>query len=122
MTDHRALDTLALRIMDATVTDEDERKLGVDGITKVVQGRIVRLLRSALTPTWTDTPEPLPEGATWGVYAFRYKEFPANMNTNIWSREDVQDMRGMTFMEYMGPLALLNKDRNPVAIVNGEVI
>lgn len=68
MTDYKALDTLALRIMDATVTDEDERKLGIDGITKVVQGRIVRLLRSALTPEWKAIPDALPEGAVMGLW------------------------------------------------------
>ena len=28
------------------------------------------VLRSALLPTWTATPEPLPEGAAYGVYQY----------------------------------------------------
>ena len=80
---------LAYRVLDESVD--------LHGLTIDVD-RAAEVLRSALTPTWTDTPAPLPEGAVWGVYASRSREFPSFcVDTRRWSAQQVQDIRSGAF-------------------------
>jgi len=59
------------------------------------------VLRSALTPTWTDTPEPLPEGAVKGIYAERVLDDHHQLYSFTTSEVDMDDLAPKGTWEYM---------------------
>ena len=97
---------------------------------QIMVERVEEILRSALTPTWTDTPAPLPEGAVCGVYLIKWVDEPVfGYVEKQFNLGDIKRIRSLpaTEVRYMGPLAAWMGPENdrrmlPAFDAAGEVV